>query len=196
MLDCLKEGKFEQRLVEVVKATEEKNIVDYKLVWREPLTTWLSPSAHICLIGDAAHCHLPTSAQGGSQAMEDGVALAIALDRAKGDVALGLRVFERIRFNRSHVTHQASISVRDNLHNVESDADFIKKNPHVIALPRPDWVIEYDIYAESEKNFDRLAADVKNGREGTIEELSLPAGGDYSPESLKHKAKRVPRAHL
>ncbi|KAK3322790.1 MAK1-like monooxygenase [Apodospora peruviana] len=179
-LACLAEGGFEQKLVEMVKATPERNLVDYKLVWRDPLEkTWLSPSARMCVIGDAAHCHLPTSAQGGSQAMEDGVALAIALDRAQGDVPLGLRVFERIRFNRSHVTHMSSISVRDGYHNVDWDGDLIKKNPQVLNLPRLSWVIEYDIFSEAEKHFDQLAADVRSYRPGTIQELALPAGGTY-----------------
>ncbi|KAK1766025.1 MAK1-like monooxygenase [Phialemonium atrogriseum] len=182
---CLAEGGFEQKLVEVVKATPEEHLVDYKLVWRDPLKTWLSPSARIVLIGDAAHCHLPTSAQGGSQAMEDGVALAIALKRANGDVPLGLRVFERIRFNRSHVTHMASITTRDGYHNVDWDGEEIKKNPQILNLPRPEWVIEYDIESEAEKHFDHLAADVKSYKQGSIEELALPAGGDYLLESRK-----------
>ena len=169
----------------MVQATPEKNLVDYKLVWRDPLATWLSPSARITVIGDAAHCHLPTSAQGGSQAMEDGVALAVALDRAAGDVPLGLRVFERIRYNRSHVTHMASTSVRDGYHNVDWDGDAIKENPQVLNIPRPEWVIEYDIATEAEKHFDHLAADVRSYRPGTIQELALPAGGDYGVDSRK-----------
>lgn len=117
--------------------------------------------------------------------MEDGVALAIALKRANGDVPLGLRVFERIRFNRSHVTHMASITTRDGYHNVDWDGEEIKKNPQILNLPRPEWVIEYDIESEAEKHFDHLAADVKSYKQGSIEELALPAGGDYLPESRK-----------
>ena len=176
-----------------MKATPESNLVDYKLVWRDPLKTWLSPSARITLMGDAAHCHLPTSAQGGSQAMEDGVALAVALKRAKGDVPLALRVFERIRFNRSHVTHMASISVRDGYHNFDFDGDEVLKNPQVLNLPRPEWVIEYDIERESEEHFEHLAADVKSYKPGRIEDLALPAGGDYDSES--RKVGKVKSAH-
>ncbi|KPM41898.1 hypothetical protein AK830_g4623 [Neonectria ditissima] len=185
VLACLAEADFDQKLVEIVKATPAENLVDYKLVWRDPLRTWLSPSARITLIGDAAHCHLPTSAQGGSQAMEDGVALAIALKRSKGDVPLALRVFERIRFSRSHVTHMASISIRDGYHNVDWDGEELRKNPEILNLPRPEWVIEYDVESESEKHFEHLAADVRSYRPGAIEELALPAGGDYKPESRK-----------
>ncbi|KAI1083684.1 putative monooxygenase [Whalleya microplaca] len=187
VLQCLKEGGFEQRLVEVVKATPPKNLVDYKLVWRDPVRTWLSPTARMVLIGDAAHCHLPTSAQGGAQAMEDGIAVAIALQRANGDVPLALKVFERIRFNRSHVTHMASISTRDGYHQVDWDGDELRQHPEIINLPRPSWVIEHDAEANAEEHFEHLAQDVKNGRQGTIEELALPAGGDYHPTSRRVK---------
>ncbi|TQV95289.1 monooxygenase [Cordyceps javanica] len=185
VLACLTQGGFESKLFEVVKATPETNIVDYKLVWRDPLNTWLSPTARIVVIGDAAHCHLPTSAQGGSQAMEDGVALAVCLERARGDVPLALRVMERIRFNRSHVTHMASITIRDGYHSFDFDGDEIFEKPQVLNLPRPEWVIEYDVEKASEEHFADLAADVKSGRPGTIQELALPAGGDYNLESRK-----------
>ena len=33
--------------------------VDWKLVYREPLPTWISPGARLALIGDAAHPFLP-----------------------------------------------------------------------------------------------------------------------------------------
>ncbi|EXJ72487.1 uncharacterized protein A1O5_04992 [Cladophialophora psammophila CBS 110553] len=178
VLKCIDEGGFEQKLREVVLATPESRLVDYKLVWRQPLTTWLSKSSKIALIGDAAHCHLPTSAQGGSQALEDGVALAVALQRAKGDVTLGLKVFERIRFNRSHVIHMSSIQIRDGYHTL--DEETIKKHPETINLPRWTWVIEHDAEANAEKHFDHLAQDVRNNRQGTIEELSVPAEGDFS----------------
>ncbi|KAJ9149913.1 Salicylate hydroxylase [Pleurostoma richardsiae] len=193
VLQCLKEGNFEPKLHEIVRNTPPENLVDYKLVWREPIDTWLSKSARIAVIGDAAHCHLPTSAQGGSQAMEDGVAVAVALHRSKGDVPLALRVFERIRFNRSHVTHMASISTRDGYHNVDWDGDDILKNPHILNLPRPAWVLEHDEAENAEQHFDHLAQDVKSGRQGTIQELALPAGGDYGLDS-RNVTKRHPVA--
>ncbi|KAM0665276.1 hypothetical protein ACQRIT_006131 [Beauveria bassiana] len=202
VLACLAQGGFEQRLSSVVEATPSANLVDYKLVWRDPLSTWLSPSARTVVIGDAAHCHLPTSAQGGSQAMEDGVALAVCLQRARvrdsnknnnknnsknnnNNVPLALRVMERIRFNRSHVTHMASITVRDGYHSVDFDGDEILQNPQVLNLPRPEWVVEYNVEDEAERHFDALAADVEAERQGSIQELALPAGGDYNVESRK-----------
>ena len=35
------------------------NCIDWKLVYRDPLPTWVSKEARLCLIGDAAHPFLP-----------------------------------------------------------------------------------------------------------------------------------------
>lgn len=181
----LEEGKFSETFKEIVRYTPPGNLVDYKLVWRDPIKTWISPSARSVVIGDAAHCHLPTSAQGGCQAVEDGVALAVCLEKAKGDVSLALRVFERIRFNRSHVIHMSSVSNRDTYHTADFDGEYLLAHPEAINVPRPNWVVDHDVKAVAEEHFDRLAEDVKSGRKGTIEELSLPADGNYEDVSLR-----------
>lgn len=48
----------------IVSKTPEEMLVDWKLVYRDPLPTWVSPKARILLLGDSAHPFLPTSAQG------------------------------------------------------------------------------------------------------------------------------------
>jgi 2-polyprenyl-6-methoxyphenol hydroxylase-like FAD-dependent oxidoreductase len=84
--DVLKvvEGR-EPVVLELVKITPPERLFDYKLVFREPLPTFVSPKARTALIGDAAHPFLPTSIHGASQAMEDGVVLAACLDKAGKD---------------------------------------------------------------------------------------------------------------
>jgi len=169
----------------VLQATPDDRLVDYKLVWRDPLTTWLSPSRKSAVLGDAAHCHLPTSAQGACQAVEDAAVVALCLEKAQGDVELGLQVFERIRFNRSHIIHQASISTRNIYHNQDWTPELIKVHPDSLTIPIYDWITEYNVYEEVEKNFDLLAEDVRTGKKGSIEDLALPAGGDYEAMVLK-----------
>ncbi|KAJ5213535.1 Asperlicin C monooxygenase [Penicillium cf. viridicatum] len=77
---------------DTVDITPEERLIDYKLVWRELVTAWLSASKKCAVLGDAAHCHLPTSAQGACQAVEDAVTAAMCLQKCGGDVALGLQV--------------------------------------------------------------------------------------------------------
>lgn len=129
------------------------------------------------VLGDAAHCHLPTSGQGASQSIEDGAAIAACLDLAKGEVPLALKVFERIRLNRQHVIHMSSVSNRDEYHTVEWTPDFVRKNPHALTCRRPDWVLKHDARANAYKHFDRIAEQVRSNKKGTLFELSVPAEG-------------------
>lgn len=86
----------------------------------------------------------------------------------------------------------SSITLRDGYHNVDWEGDFIRKHPEVVNLPRWAWVIEHDAEANAEKHFEQLAQDVRNNRRGKIEELALPAGGNFDitsrvEEQLKSK---------
>ncbi|KAL3487075.1 hypothetical protein BJX62DRAFT_241379 [Aspergillus germanicus] len=169
---------------DTVDITPESRLIDYKLVWREPVKTWLSPSKKSAVLGDAAHCHLPTSAQGACQAVEDAVTAAMCLAKCDGDVALGLQVFERIRFNRSHVIHQASISTRNIYHQNDWTPELVRKNPDSLIIPFFPWITEYNVFEEVDRHYGHLAEDVKSGRQGSIQELALPAGGNYDAMKL------------
>lgn len=85
----------------IVRMTPPEKLVDWKLVYRDPLPTWISPKDRIALIGDAAHPFLPTSVQGASQAMEDGACLAVCLELAgRNEAPKALRAYEKIRYDR------------------------------------------------------------------------------------------------
>lgn len=169
---------------EFADITPEDRLIDYKLVWRHPLTTWLSSSKKCAVLGDAAHTHLPTSAQGACQAVEDAATAAMCLQKCNGDVALALQVFERIRFNRSHVIHQASISTRNIYHKNDWTPELVRKHPDSLIIPFFDWVTDYNVFEEVEEHFGHLAEDVRSGKEGSIQELALPAGGNYDAMNL------------
>lgn len=85
----------------IVRAIIEKSpsLVDWKLVYRDPLPRWVSDHGRIALLGDSAHPFLPTSAQGATQAMEDGVVLAVCLkEGGKGNVPDAVRAYQTIRY--------------------------------------------------------------------------------------------------
>lgn len=104
---------------------------------------------------------------------------AVCLERAAGDVPLALQVAERIRYNRSHTIHQSSISNRDSYHNWTWTPELAAKHPGALTIPRPDWIVEFDARQVAEEHFDQLASDVRSGKQGTIEQLSLPSGGTF-----------------
>ena len=66
--------------------------LDWKICYRDPLPTWVSRSHKIALLGDSCHPHLPTSAQGASQATESGAVLAVCLKLAgKRNISIAVR---------------------------------------------------------------------------------------------------------
>jgi 2-polyprenyl-6-methoxyphenol hydroxylase-like FAD-dependent oxidoreductase len=140
-----------------VKATPPGRLFDYKLVYREPLPTFISPTARVALIGDAAHPFLPTSIQGASQSMEDGVVMAACLDRAGKDrEPEAVRVWEKIRYERVHKVQQTGVTTRENWH--RADWDSIWKDPTLIHLDRPAWILNFDAEEDAYGNYAAVRA--------------------------------------
>lgn len=128
---------------ELVRMTPSDRLVDYKLVFRDPLPTFISPKARIALIGDAAHPFLPTSIQGASQSMEDGVALAICLERCGRDaVPMAIEAYEAIRYERVHRAQQTGVTTREQWH--KADWDKIRRDPNSLHLKREPWLLDFD----------------------------------------------------
>jgi len=96
MLKCVQ--GWDPQLVEVIKQIPPDCLIDYKLLWRDPVKPWVSQGGRVCLVGDAAHPHLATSGTGGAQAIEDGATIAVLLERTGNkDISLALRAYERLR---------------------------------------------------------------------------------------------------
>ncbi|KAL8377674.1 hypothetical protein RB595_008390 [Gaeumannomyces hyphopodioides] len=100
------------------KATEFKQ---WPLLYRAPLPTWTK--GRMLLVGDAAHPMLPFQGQGGAQAIEDGVALGIAMAGATPE-SLGerLAVFEAVRRRRASALQVLSNAGQDEAHKVAAEA--------------------------------------------------------------------------
>lgn len=82
-----------------MKVIPPSKLIDWKLLWRDPIRQWISKTGRIALVGDAAHPHLPTSGQGAAQAMEDGVTIGALMDRlGKDGLPDAFRAFEKIRY--------------------------------------------------------------------------------------------------
>ncbi|KAL2669799.1 hypothetical protein Neosp_015244 [[Neocosmospora] mangrovei] len=158
----------------LLASTPADRLVDYKLVYRDPTDTWVSAGGRTILIGDACHCHLPSSAQGGSQALEDAVTAAVCLEKSKGDVPLAFRTVERIRFDRSNAIHASGALNRDEWHEIDWTA--LELDPKVLANRRFPLMLDFDAQKQAEKHFDAIAKDIKDGKKGNLKDLSLPSG--------------------
>lgn len=86
---------LDPRIAAAIDKTPEGQgyLLDWKICYRDPLPSWVSRSHRIACLGDSCHPHLPTSAQGASQATESAAVLAVCLKLAGKDnipLAVGL----------------------------------------------------------------------------------------------------------
>jgi salicylate hydroxylase len=136
------------RIAAAVRKTKE--CLDWKICHRDPIPSWVSKSHKIAMLGDSCHPHLPTSAQGASQATESAAVLALCLKLAgKENVPLAVsepdepmdrltifqtRVYEKLRFERVRKSQLNGEDLRDRWHSalkildddVEIDPEDIK----------------------------------------------------------------------
>lgn len=182
--DVLKELEDWDPLVhELVKATPADSLVDYKLVFRDPLPTFISPKARIALIGDAAHPFLPTSIQGASQAVEDGVTIAVCLEKGRKDnIALALKAYEAIRYERVHRVQQMGVTTREQWH--LADWDKIWKNPESLHIKREPWLLGFNAEAHAYECFDATAAKI---REESLKSVDGEVVSSFINESVTPK---------
>ncbi|KAK1764515.1 FAD/NAD(P)-binding domain-containing protein [Phialemonium atrogriseum] len=169
--DALKvvEG-WDPRIAKVMKKTPENQLIDYKLLWRDPLPGWVSKHGRMMLVGDSAHPFLPTSGQGAGQAIEDAATVAICLELAGKDrIPLALRTSEKIRYARATLAQKIGIETRDAWH--KTDWEAAKKNPRLLEMPRPDWLFGHDPQEYAYEEFATAA-------------LAVLTGGEYVPRNV------------
>lgn len=89
---------WDESFLRLIKKTPPRSVVDYKLLWRNPSSNWTSPGGLILQLGDSAHSFLPTSANGATQAMEDGIYIAACLKLAgKNEIPLATKIHTALR---------------------------------------------------------------------------------------------------
>ncbi|KAJ6038255.1 MAK1-like monooxygenase [Penicillium canescens] len=143
VLDRIKDWPCWGRIAPIIKRTPAGKAINFPLLTRPPLETWLSPERRVLLVGDAAHPYLPMAGQGASQAIEDAAVLAIALELSgKENVPLGLQAAEKIRHHRATLIQTGGKENHDSWH--QPDWDAIKENPDLMKTPRPTWILGHD----------------------------------------------------
>ncbi|KAG2340006.1 monooxygenase [Suillus weaverae] len=152
VLDIVKD--WDPRCAAVISKTP--SCIDWKLLVHDPLPTWVSKSGRVVLIGDAAHPFLPSSVQGASQAIEDGLTLAVTLKLAgKNDVPLGTRTWEFIRYQRVRDAQLLGETTRNKWHGVNT-GDSGKS----FELPMPEWLMAFDAEAHAYAAYDGIAQSI------------------------------------
>ncbi|KAJ3940713.1 uncharacterized protein N0V96_009727 [Colletotrichum fioriniae] len=94
------------KIIELIDTT-----IKWPLMAGVPLDKWVADSERLVILGDAAHAMLPYMSQGAAMAVEDGAALAVALNNIPNREKLGLalQLFQRERKARTSMMQEASM---------------------------------------------------------------------------------------
>ncbi|EAW16447.1 FAD-dependent monooxygenase fmqB [Aspergillus fischeri NRRL 181] len=171
----LQDWPVRDRIVPIVRHTPKEKLIDFQLLLRPPLPTWVSGKGRILLIGDAAHPNFHTSGQGAAQGIEDAATVAIALELAgKAGVPLALLTMEKIRYQRATIIQSSGLQIQDSL---RFDKAAIEKDPTRARIPRPRWIFDHDCQAYAYQHFHAAAQAVQSGEE--YHPRNIPVGGEY-----------------
>ncbi|KAL4898940.1 hypothetical protein BDW74DRAFT_189624 [Aspergillus multicolor] len=157
---------LDPRIAAAVRKTE--HCLDWKICYRDPIPCWVSGSHKVVLLGDSCHPHLPTSAQGASQATESAAVLALCLKLAgKDNVPLATRVYEKLRFDRVRKCQLNGEDIRDRWHNALRQLEAGEKlNPEDVMM-RNRWLYPFDAEADTRQRWQEtatvVAQELRNG---------------------------------
>lgn len=122
---------LDERFVSVARAARPEDLRLERLWVRDPIAAW--GSGAVSLLGDAAHPVLPHTAQGAALALEDAVALGLALAPA-GDPVAALRRYEAVRSRRTRRVVSAGPRIAA-LTTTRSRARILTRNAAIRLLP-------------------------------------------------------------
>lgn len=164
---------------QVIKATPLDVIVDWKLMWRDPQPRWTSAGGHVVQLGDAAHTFLPTSGNGGTQALEDAVSLAACVAMAQRQrVPDATRVHNLLRFERVSFVQAMGVARRHAKATASDGADVRLKQPPVPG----SWLFDHDPEEYVEENFESALAHLRDGT--PFRNTNRPTKVDYQPWTI------------
>ncbi|KAF2422981.1 FAD/NAD(P)-binding domain-containing protein [Tothia fuscella] len=161
----------------VIKATPANTLVDWTLMWRDPQPKWTSPGGRVVQIGDAAHTFIPSSGNGGTQAIEDAVSLATCIAAAgKNNLPNATRVHNLLRFERVSFIQAMGVANRDR-HNTNKAKH--KQNRNFVW---GTWLVDHNPEEYALDNFTSALANITTG--APFKNSNTPPGVAYQPWTM------------
>ena len=156
----------------VIKSTPSNLIVDWKLMWRDPQPNWVSRTGRVVQLGDAAHTFLPSSGNGGTQAIEDGVSLATCLRiGGKHNIPAAMRVHNLLRFDRVSCLQALGVANR------EARLSSKSATPKAAAVSRlGSWFFDHDPERYAVESYENALAHVMDNK--PFQNTNVPSGVD------------------
>ncbi|KAL4987679.1 hypothetical protein BDW68DRAFT_197223 [Aspergillus falconensis] len=170
-------GDWDPAVLALIRSAPKGAIVHWPLLWRDLRREWTSPAGRVVQVGDSAHSFIPTSGNGGSQALEDAITLATCLQVA-GDsrrANLGTKIYNLLRYERVSCAQKMSF-VNSQL-KTGTDWDAIWKDPAKIRTRFPKWIFQHDPEAYAYEKFGEAFAHLLDGRE--FVNTNFPPGHEF-----------------
>ncbi|KAL4776687.1 hypothetical protein BDW60DRAFT_222932 [Aspergillus nidulans var. acristatus] len=170
-------GDWDPAVLALVRSAPKSAIVHWPLLWRDLRREWTSPAGRVVQVGDSAHSFIPTSGNGGSQALEDAITLATCLQLAGNSerAYLGTKVYNLLRYERVSCAQKMSF-VNSQL-KTGTDWDAIWKDPAKIRTRFPKWIFQHDPEAYAYEKFGEAFAHLLDGRE--FVNTNYPPGHEF-----------------
>ncbi|KAM0248328.1 hypothetical protein ACHAP5_003498 [Fusarium lateritium] len=173
-----------------IKTAPQGSVVNWQLKFRDPHEQWTSPGGRVVQLGDAAHAFLPTSGNGATQAIEDGVTLATCLQLAgKAQAANATRAYNKLRFQRVSCGQKMGFVNQQLKQNTDWDA--IAKNPALIRSRYPKWVWSHDPEAYAYEKFCEALNHVISNGEIPLHNTNFPKGHKYRHWTMKEVQEQI-----
>lgn len=149
-------------------------------MWRDPQPKSTSPSGLVVQLGDAAHTFLPSSGNGGTQAIEDALSLAACISKAgKSNIQDATKVHELLRFERVSCLQAFGVLNKDNRDTSKHKDSGTGKRPLVHFGA---WITEHDPEKYALENYESALEHLKSGT--TFKNTNTPPGMVYRPWTI------------
>lgn len=168
----------------LVRTAPRGNLIHWPLNWRDLRPEMVSRGGRVVQIGDAAHSTIPSSAAGGTLAVEDAVTLAACLQlaaascpRAGGStVPLAARVYNLLRYERASCTQKMAF-VNAQVLGGTTDWEEAKRQPEKFRLRYPRWLFRHDPETYVYEQYGRAVAHLIAGAE--FKNTNIPPGHNF-----------------
>jgi 2-polyprenyl-6-methoxyphenol hydroxylase-like FAD-dependent oxidoreductase len=168
-------------IIRAIRTTPPDHLIDWKLVFRDPLPVWTSPAGHVVQLGDSAHSFLPSSGSGATQAVEDAFSLAACLQLSgTNNILWATRVHTKLRFERC-----AALQLFGWYNKQSRDATnwkLIEENPDKLRPEFGKWVWAHDPETYAFENYGKAFNHLANG--APFVNTNIPKGYSYKPWTL------------
>lgn len=150
-------------------------------MWRDPQPTSTSPGGLVVQVGDAAHTFLPSSGNGGTQAIEDALSLAACISKAGGKQNLpeATKIHSLLRFERVSCLQAFGVMNKDK-RDVSKHKDVGKDKKAFVHFGR--WITEHDPEEYALENYDAARECLRKGEKWV--NSNTPPGMVYRPWTI------------